>query len=251
MRIAIVGYGKMGKLIASEAVAQSHTIAWVVDPVEHYEGDLFASLADAPLDKADVIIDFATPQGAVDRLKIYGNAGSKVVMGTTGWYENLAVASQYFASRGGCIWSGNFSLGVQLFFTALRKITPLFNQFIDYDVFVHEYHHQYKADSPSGTALMMGDILLETLDRKNQIITNSLDRPIQPEELHVSSTRGGSIPGTHTVTFDSPVDTLEFTHRARSRYGFAKGAIFAAQWIAQKEGFYHIDHMMTNIEEGV
>ena len=121
------------------------------------------------------------------------------------------------------------------------------NNIPEYDCMIHEYHHAGKADSPSGTAVMLSSIMLEEIERKKMIVTDSLHRKILPEELQVSSTRGGSVPGTHSIMFDSDVDTIEITHRARNRSGFALGALKAAEWIQGKTGFYSIDDMMEEI----
>jgi 4-hydroxy-tetrahydrodipicolinate reductase len=150
----------------------------------------------------------------------------------------------------GLIWSGNFSLGVNIFFSLVKAAAQIFDQFTDYDPFVHEYHHLRKADSPSGTAEMIGNMLLERIGRKERLSTETLHRPIEGDELHVSSTRTGSIPGTHIVGFDSPVDTVELKHTARTREGFAAGAVAAAEWIADKHGFFAIEDMMNTITGG-
>ena len=121
------------------------------------------------------------------------------------------------------------------------------NKFDDYDIFVHEFHHNKKADSPSGTAVMIGKILTDNIERKKKIVTEELKRKIESDELHISSTRSGAIPGTHIVGFDSPADTIELKHTARSRQGLALGAVMAAQWIQNKKGFYGIDDMMKSI----
>ena len=169
-------------------------------------------------------------------------------MGTTGWYDKLDDVKKIIEKAGtGLIWSGNFSLGVNIYFKIIEDTAKIMNKFDDYDVFVHEFHHNKKADSPSGTAVMIGNILKENIERKKRIVTGELKRKIEPDELHISSTRGGSVPGTHIVGFDSAVDTIELKHTARSRGGFALGAIMATQWIKDKKGFYDINDMMRSI----
>jgi 4-hydroxy-tetrahydrodipicolinate reductase len=121
------------------------------------------------------------------------------------------------------------------------------NNFDLYDAAVHEIHHMHKADSPSGTASMLGNILIDELERKNTAVTDALYRQIEKHELHISSTRLGAVPGTHSIRFDSEVDSIELTHTARSRNGFADGALLAAEWIAGKQGFFGIDDMMDTI----
>ena len=147
----------------------------------------------------------------------------------------------------GFIWASNFSIGVNLFFKMMGNASKLINRFDDYDIYGIEMHHNQKKDSPSGTAKTIGDILLKNIDRKTQIVTQRLDRKIKPEELHFSSVRAGTFPGTHIVGFDSLVDEIQLKHTAKGRAGFANGAIAASKWIEGKKGFYTIDDMMKEI----
>ncbi|HSW36342.1 MAG TPA: 4-hydroxy-tetrahydrodipicolinate reductase, partial [Candidatus Limnocylindrales bacterium] len=187
----------------------------------------------------------------VSNIVRYSELGVAAVIGTTGWYSEMdRVVSIVEESGIGLIWSGNFSLGVNLFFQMIASAGEVMNRFSQYDVMVHEQHHKNKIDSPSGTAEMIGKILIDALDRKNAIVTTALNRQIGMHELHISSTRGGSIPGTHQVIFDSDVDTIVLKHTARSRSGFAEGAVLAAEWIQGKRGLYHINEMMHSIIRG-
>lgn len=248
LNIAVSGYGKMGQLIREAALAKGHAVPVVIDPVSDAPEVTASELIPEALSGADVVIDFSVPSAAVDNIKVYAEAGISVVMGTTGWYEHMDEVASLVESAGiGMIWSGNFSLGVNALFALIRYAGSVMNSLPDYDCMVHEYHHKRKADSPSGTAEMIGKILLEQLDGKQKLAVDALHRPIENGELHVSSTRGGSIPGTHTVTFDSEVDTIEITHRARGRGGFASGAVEAAEWIASRSGLHSIDAMMKNM----
>ncbi len=242
----MVGYGKMGKIITQRGIERGHDFSVIVDPQDNSPEVTSRTLSTDILSSVDAVIDFSHPAVALDHLNIYAATGARVVMGTTGWYESLDAVAPLFVN-GACIWSGNFSLGVNLLFSMLRKVAPMVDRIDGYDTFVHEYHHNQKADSPSGTAMMIGDILLDTLQEKDTIITDALQRPIQQNELHISSTRGGYVPGTHTITFDSMADSIEITHRARSREGFAHGALLAAEWIANRSGFFTIDQMMSEI----
>ncbi len=250
MNIALSGYGKMGHLIEQLAIVQGHTVTATIDPVSpaaQYKEITEKSLADA-----DVVIEFSVPSAAVRNIRKMAALGKNIVVGTTGWYEEMETVENITVNSGiGLIWSGNFSTGVNLFFRIARYASALFNLFTEYDPFIHEYHHNGKADSPSGTASMLGTIVLDEIERKKRRVTESLKRKIEEDELHISSTRGGSIPGTHVLAFDSPVDTIELRHTARSREGFASGAITAAQWIQNKKGFFSIDDMMQDIIEGV
>ena len=147
----------------------------------------------------------------------------------------------------GLIGSGTFSIGFNEYFKIIEQAAKIMNNVKDYDVFVHEFHHNQKADSPSGTAVMIGKIITENMERKNKVVTQELKRKIEPNELHISSTRAGSIPGTHIVGFDSAADTIELKHTARSRQGFAAGAVLAAEWIQGKKGVYDINDLMKDI----
>lgn len=246
MNIIISGYGRMGKIIEKNAKERGHFISATVDPVDPEASN--KTLSPEILKDTDIVIDFSIPETALQNAEIVCSAGKKIVMGTTGWYSQMDAMEKLMSVEGSAvIWSGNFSLGVNIFFSILDRASQIMNSFSEYDPFIHEFHHNKKADSPSGTASMMGNIVLKQIDRKSAIISEELKRTINPEELHISSTRGGSIPGTHLLTFDSPVDTIEIRHTARGREGFAAGAVAAAEWIKNKNGFYNINDMMQDI----
>ena len=249
MQIAIVGFGKMGKLVSQIAQDSGHFIKAVIDPVSQDPMVTARECTERAFLGSEVVIEFAASEGILERLALYGKLGIPAVIATTGWYDLMPdVKSALDKTNCAIIWSGNFSLGVQLFFKIVRNASMIFNKFPIYDPLVQECFHAGKADSPSGTAVMLGNILLEELEGKNQLETGRLDRKRVDSEIHVSSTRGGSIPGTHTVMFDSPVDTIEITHRARNREGFAYGAVQAAVWISSgRKGFFSLDDMLTDL----
>ncbi len=249
MRIALVGYGRMGRLIRQVATGNGHQIVAIVDPYSSDNEITSKILTKEAFVDAEVVVDFSAAEQAVEHILFYGKMALPAVMGTTGWYSRLPEVQEALKGMDcAIIWSGNFSLGVHLFFALARKAAALMNNFPQYDTLVHEMHHAGKADSPSGTAVMLGNILLEELEGKNQLETGRLDRKRADSEIHVSSTRGGSIPGTHTVMFDSPVDTIEITHRARNREGFAYGAVQAAVWVSSgRKGFFSLDDMLTDL----
>jgi 4-hydroxy-tetrahydrodipicolinate reductase len=242
MKIGIVGYGRMGKQIECIAKDKGHDI---VTFDTQCKAD-FNEINVANLKGIDVVIDFTIPKAALKNSKIYNEAGVNVVMGTTGWYDQMQDMKNSTKNIG-FIWSGNFSVGVNLFFRILEASSKIVNNIEDYDVLAYEMHHNKKKDSPSGTANMMADILLKNIDRKKSLVTEKLDRPPKPEELHFASVRGGSIPGTHSIQFDSAADTIELKHTARNRKGFALGAVLAAEWIQGKKGFFGIDDLMKDI----
>jgi len=184
----------------------------------------------------------------VNNIKQTPALGKNMVIGTTGWYDQMDDVQQVVAANGvGLIWSGNFSIGVNALFAIVSYAAKIFNNLPDYDVLGHEFHHKNKADSPSGTATMLTNILLENISRKQKPVYRMLDRKIEPDELHFSSSRGGAIPGTHMVMFDSLVDTIEIKHTARGREGFASGALMAAEFIENKTGFFNIDDLMAGL----
>jgi 4-hydroxy-tetrahydrodipicolinate reductase len=244
MKIAIIGYGKMGHEI--EKVAKAKCIAaTTIDPNNSAN---YKEINEQSMKDVDVCVDFTHPDSVISNIKQISKFKKNIVVGTTGWYDKMDEVKMAVEQAGtGLIWSGNFSLGVNIYFKIVENAAKIMNKFNDYDVFVHEFHHNKKADSPSGTAVMIGKILTDNIERKKKIVTEELKRQINPEELHVSSTRGGTIPGTHIVGFDSSADTIELKHTARSREGFALGAVIAAQWIQGKKGFYDIDDMFKSI----
>jgi len=245
MKIAIIGYGKMGHEIETIAKAKGIAVT-TIDPSK--DNADFKKINEESIKDVDVCVDFTHQDSVVSNIKKISEFKKNIVVGTTGWYDKIdEVKGIIENSNTALIWSGNFSVGVNIFFKIIEDAAKIINNVDDYDVFVHEFHHNKKADSPSGTAVMIGEILTNNIERKNKIVTQELKRKIEPDELHISSTRGGSIPGTHIVGFDSPADTIELKHTARNRTGFALGAVMAAQWIQGKKGFYDINHMMKSI----
>lgn len=245
MKIGIVGYGRMGKHIEAILKEKNIEVASIIDCLN--KDASYKQITPETLNGANIVIDFSAPETVMGNICRYVDCKVNVVMGTTGWYENMEDAKKIIGDSIGFIWSGNFSMGVHLFFKILRKSAQLVNKLDDYEPLVHEFHHKGKIDSPSGTAHMLGDILLDEMDRKDALVFDKLDRKIEDNEIHVSSSRGGFIHGTHKILFDSPVDTIEITHTARSREGFAHGAIIAAKWLHGKKGFFTIDDYLNDV----
>jgi len=245
MNIAIIGYGKMGHEIERAAKSRGINVR-AIDPSEPSAS--YKQINEESMNGVDVCVDFTHPDSVIDNVEKISKFRKNIVVGTTGWYNNMDEVKKIVKNaKIGLIWSGNFSIGVNIYFRVIESAARVINKFSDYDLFVHEFHHNKKADSPSGTAVMIGKILVDNIERKKKIVTEELKRKIDPDELHISSTRCGTIPGTHTVGFDSSADTIELTHTARSREGFALGAVTAAQWIQGKKGFYDINDMMKSI----
>ena len=240
MNIALIGYGRMGQAIAKLTSKQEINISLIVDP-SHKKTNA-SSIEELNFDDIDVAIDFSHPETAINNIKQLAEKKINIIMGTTGWYDQMEDVKKIIKQADiGFLWASNFSIGVHLFWQIIAQAGKTINHFSEYDVFGHEWHHKDKKDSPSGTAISTANILIKHMNRKEKYVTDKLDRKPESNELHFSSTRGGNIPGTHAIYFDSPADTIEIKHTARSRDGFALGALQCAKWLAGKTGFYSID----------
>ncbi|MEE8441403.1 MAG: 4-hydroxy-tetrahydrodipicolinate reductase [Spirochaetia bacterium] len=244
MRIAIVGYGRMGHEVEQELVARGHTVSAIVEPTSPADAAvaLYADVSRQSLAGCDVAIEFSVAEAAVSNARRYAEAGCPAVVGTTGWFLQLdEVRAAIEKSDIGFVHGSNFSIGAHIFFAISRYAASLVRNLEDYDLQIHEMHHRRKKDSPSGTALTLAQSVLDVVPRKRRIETGRLDRAPEPDEIHVSSSRVGSVPGTHTLTMDSAADTIEVRHQARNRGGFALGAVLAAEWIVGKSGLYSVE----------
>ncbi|HXF03803.1 MAG TPA: 4-hydroxy-tetrahydrodipicolinate reductase [Blastocatellia bacterium] len=241
MRIALIGYGKMGQEIARAAADAGIEVGAIFTSRNNASGQ--GLTADA-LREIDVCLDFSTPQTVFTHLRALAQVGKPVVVGTTGWYDRLDEARQVVEHAGiGCVYAPNFSIGVNLFYRLIAQACRLFSPYPDFDPYVVEYHHRAKADYPSGTALRLADILLENLTAKARAVTRLSGR-LADEEIHVASVRGGAEPGRHVVGFDAPYETIEIVHSVRQRRAFAMGALLAARWIRTRRGFYRFDDLL-------
>lgn len=247
MNIVLVGYGRMGKAVEEAARQRGHFITAKVDPVAD-DPQVSKELTPAILKQADAVIEFALPQGIESNTRLYAECGTPAVIGTTGW-ENRRdeIASLVNGKRGAVMWGNNFSIGAHLLFKLTAEAASLIENLTDYDIMIHEIHHKMKKDSPSGTALTLAEKILQNNGRKTVIQTGTLNRAIRPEELHVVGIRGGSVPGVHTVTVDGPHDTIELTHTARSRCGFATGSVMAAEWLKDRQGFFRVEDFIDDL----
>jgi 4-hydroxy-tetrahydrodipicolinate reductase len=232
MKIALFGYGQMGREIEAAAREQGETVAEIFDEFRLPQADALSDV--------DMCIDFSTPDAAVGNIRMAIQAKKDIVVGTTGWHKHLPEFQDGIKAIG-LLYSTNFSLGMNLFFRMVKRAAELMNRAGDYDPFIHEIHHRQKLDSPSGTALTLARILVDGIDRKTDILTRPPDGKIKPEMLHVSSTRAGAVAGTHTVAFDSDADLIELKHVAKTRRGFALGALAAARWLRGRKGIYTMD----------
>lgn len=240
MAIAIVGYGRMGQEIEATANEQGVKINAIFDVKNRLTADSDFNFATA--------IEFTEPSAVLDNIKLLAEQGKNIITGTTGWYGKIDEVKEIVKQNNiGFVWGSNFSVGVNLFFKIIENASSIFDSFEDFDVMLHEMHHKRKLDSPSGTALKLATLITENIHRKNNIITDKIDREIQPDELHVSSTRGGEIFGKHSVYFDSVSDEIILSHNAKNRKGFAKGAVLSSQWIFNRKGFYEFREVIEDI----
>jgi len=238
-KIAIIGYGSMGKEI--ERLAKEQNI--IVTDIFDFDN----KLSDKKYD-FDVAIDFSFPDSVEENLRIISAIKKNLVIGTTGWYQKKEEFAKLICKEGiGVVYGSNFSIGMQMFYRIVKNASHILNSVNGYDIMIHELHHKRKIDSPSGTANSLAQIIIEELDSKNEILTETSKERILPGQLHVTSTRGGEIAGTHTVYIDSIADTIELTHRAKNRTGFAIGALEAAKWIFGKKGFFQFTDVMDAI----
>ncbi len=236
MKIALIGYGKMGKTIERIARERGHEIVSVidVDNLDDFESEAFKS--------ADVAIEFTVPQVALSNYRRAFASGVAVVSGTTGWTEELPQLKKEIEEGGKTLfWSSNFSIGVNIFMAVNKYLASIMNQFPVYNVEMTEVHHTQKLDAPSGTAITLAEGILENLDRKNVWVKEVENKP---EEMAIKSIREGQVPGIHTIRYESDVDSIEITHDAKSREGFALGAVVAAEFTAGKKGFLGMDDML-------
>jgi 4-hydroxy-tetrahydrodipicolinate reductase len=231
MKIALLGYGKMGKVIERIALERGHEIVLKKDEFNTYDG----------LSTADVAIDFSIPTAAVDNISNCFHANVPVVSGTTGWLEHYAeMEALCNEKQGAFISSSNFSLGVNIFFEINEYLAKIMAQFDSYKVTMEEIHHTQKLDAPSGTAISLAKGVIENSNYANWTLDQA-----NSNEIHIEANRIGDVPGTHTVTYDSIVDSIELKHTAHNREGFALGAVIAAEWLAGKTGIYSMKDVLN------
>lgn len=244
MKIALIGFGAMGKAAQRIAVERGHEIPVIIDPQDKMATN--TKIESKDLQGIDIAIDFSSADSALDNIKICHQAKVNLVTGTTGWYQNLEEAKTILQENNiGFLWSSNFSIGVNLYFAIMEKAAALMNSFDEYDIWGHEIHHCNKTDSPSGTAKTLEKILLDNIQRKTAVVEDRLSRRREPNEIHFSSVRGGLVNFGHSVGFDSPADTITITHSARNRDGYALGAVKAAEWLLNKKGFFEMKDFLN------
>lgn len=233
MKFAIIGYGKMGKMIEQIAKEKGHEVSLIITE------DNIADLNPDNLSKVDVAIEFTMPESAaLNVLKCIEN-NCPVVSGTTGWLDELdPVKKKLEDHNGALVYSSNFSLGVNIFFAINKKLAAYLNPYSEYKVSIEEIHHTAKKDAPSGTAISLAEGTISNIDRYSSWFLTDDKETIPVDELPISSLRIDPYPGTHSVRYTSLIDEIEIKHTAHTRHGFALGAVVAAEWIKDKKGFY-------------
>lgn len=236
MNIAIIGYGKMGREIEKICRERGHNIVCTIDVNEEakFESDEFKS--------ADVAIEFSSPESALNNYKRAFAANVPIVSGTTGWLDDIKVVRKACEEDGQTFfYASNFSLGVNILFAVNKYLANIMNDFPQYEVHVDETHHIHKLDAPSGTALTIAEGILQAIERKNQW---KLDEQSSTEDLRINAFRKGEVPGIHTIKYESEVDSITLSHSAKSRKGFALGAVVAAEFTAHKKGFLGMEDLL-------
>tara|TARA_R110000850_G_scaffold277086_1_gene422392 strand:+ start:128494 stop:129192 length:699 start_codon:yes stop_codon:yes gene_type:complete len=231
MKIALLGYGKMGKTIEKLATEKGHSIIARVDSSTDYSG----------LEEADVAIEFSTAAAVIKNLEACFNLNIPVVCGTTGWLDKKdELLKKCQASNGSFIYASNFSVGVNIFFALNKKLAEMMADHKDYNVRIEEIHHTQKLDAPSGTAITLAEDIIENSDYKNWKLEHANEN-----EIPVKAIRKDDVKGTHSITYTSAIDTLSIQHEAHTRDGFALGAILAAEWLQNKKGIYTMSDVLS------
>jgi len=230
MKIALLGYGKMGKLVETIALREGCEIGPKLDINDNAQG---SGITPASMAGVDVAIEFSQPDAVLANIEAVAQTGTNIVVGTTGWADQRVQVEKIVSDSGiGFVCGANFSLGMNLFFEIVSHAAKVVGMVPQYDTYLHEEHHSAKKDAPSGTALSLMDTIRPHLNNPNPSVT---------------CVRAGHIPGTHRIGFDSEADSILLEHRARSRQGFAEGAFLAARWVAEKKGFFDFRQIFREI----
>ena len=256
MRIALFGYGKMGKEIEQIALQRGHTVSLKIDETN------FKSIANEELKKCDTAIEFSTPHSAVPNMVKCFDAGIPIIVGTTGWYDKIQeIITSCKEKNGSLFYASNFSIGVNLFLKLNEQLAKMMDAYSDYNVSMEETHHVYKLDAPSGTAITLANEVINNLKRKSSWHTitqyekgtgretekhsDFSDSSLSDSDVLITSIRENEVPGTHIVKYQSAIDDIEIMHKAHNRKGFALGAVLAAEFIENKKGVFGMNDLMV------
>ena len=243
MKFALIGYGKMGKAIEQVITDQNKGDEIVLRIGE----DNLHELTVVNLQKADVAIEFTRPDAAIDNIYLCFKANIPVVVGTTAWLDRLdEVKTKCADYHGGLFYAPNFSIGVNIFFEINRRLAAIMDAQPQYDVAVEEMHHTEKLDAPSGTAIHTAEVIIDRLSRKSKWVLADPSADLDtPKSLLITAKREPHVPGTHVVTYSSSVDEIQVIHQAKTRRGFAEGAVMAARWMAGRRGVYEMKDLLS------
>jgi 4-hydroxy-tetrahydrodipicolinate reductase len=237
MKLALLGYGKMGQEIHKVADKRGHEIVLIIDNDEEWieKGSL--------LKEADAAIEFTTPDSAVENINHCFEAGVPVVVGTTGWIEDIENIRRKCLEDGkSMFFSPNFSIGVNLFFELNRYLAVIMAKWENYEISIEETHHIHKLDAPSGTAIVLANDIIRNIERKEKWVKELQENP---DEVGIKSYRSADVPGTHKVRYESDMDDIEIIHMAKTRKGFALGAVMAAEFVRGKTGFFEMKDLLN------
>ncbi len=242
MKIGLAGYGKMGRAIEEIAIERGHEIL--------FKSNSVFPLNQRDIDSVDVVIEFTKPDLAVQHIEMVLGAQKPIIVGTTGWNEQIYKVENLVSSNSGSLlYASNFSIGVNLFFELNEKLARLMNHRSHYKASINEVHHTQKVDAPSGTAITLANQILENNETYFSWVCEEGTEPHTTQgQLGVVAHRIPDVPGTHTVTYDSDIDSISITHQAHNRKGFALGAVLAAEWIVDKKGIHTIKDMLKDIQ---
>jgi 4-hydroxy-tetrahydrodipicolinate reductase len=240
MKIALIGYGKMGQTIEKVTQKTNHEIVAKIDPKSKQA--TAAKISAENLNNAEIAIDFTHPTIVVENLRKLSDLKISAVVGTTGWYEHLSEVEKIATNAGtGILYAGNFSLGVNIFYAIVSEAAKRLAKINKMDVAIHEIHHTGKADAPSGTARELSMKILKNFPSKKRVLLDNTEQPVPKDALQISATRLGKVVGIHTVAFDGFSDSIELIHRGKNRDGYAMGAIMGAEWLAGKTGIFSVE----------
>jgi 4-hydroxy-tetrahydrodipicolinate reductase len=237
MKIALIGYGKMGKTIEKLAIANNHKIDLIIDE------DSLDEFTEENLRRVDVAIEFTTPETAYENIRRCISSGVPVVSGTTGWLQHFEeIVDLCKTENGAFFYASNYSLGVNILFKLNKYLANVMKHFPEFEISIDETHHIHKLDAPSGTAITIADEILRNIKRKKMWTKGKTS---EKGKLGIESFRVGEVPGTHVVRYDSPIETIEISHISKSREGLAMGALTAAGFLIGKTGIFNMDDLLN------
>ncbi|NOR87785.1 MAG: 4-hydroxy-tetrahydrodipicolinate reductase [Bacteroidales bacterium] len=239
MKIVILGYGKMGKEVESLAKEKGHQIVAKIDQAQDWQQQ------SEPINTADIAIDFSIPESAKDNMMQCLKHRLPLVIGTTGWYDDLEeIKKECELKKGAILWASNFSIGMNIFFKMNSLLAELTSKFPEYQAHIHEIHHTQKLDAPSGTAIAIANGILEKNKNLKSWELNENSNTRSTEILPITYERIAQVPGTHIVSYQSSIDDITMKHEAKNRKGFAAGALLAAEWLVGKTGFFSMEDVI-------